>query len=120
MMLGEKIFAQAMVLAGQPEGNSQEMLRILCQVTADSLLSRLKEGLTEEDCQEALVNGGSLYALAAWNGVQADEDVQEFRAGDLTIKRGGETSGSSAETYRMQAEKMLQPYLKDRFAFLGV
>ena len=118
MMLGEKIFAQAMVLAGQPE--EQELLRILCHMTADSLLSRLKEGVTEEECQEALVNGGSLYALAAWNGVQGGENVQELRAGDLTIKRGSELSGTSAETYRSQAEKMLQPYLKDRFAFLGV
>lgn len=118
MMLGEKIFAQAMVLAGQSE--EQEMLRVLCRITADSLLSRLKEGLTEEDCQEALVNGGSLYALAAWNSVQGGEDVQELRAGDLTIKRGGEQSGTSAETYRAQAEKMLRPYLKDPFAFLGV
>lgn len=118
MMLGEKIFAQALVLAGQPE--EQELLRVLCSITADSLLSRLKAGLTEEDCEEALVNGGSLYALAAWNGVQGSEDVQELRAGDLTIKRGSETSATSTETYRAQAEKMLQPYLKDQFAFLGV
>lgn len=120
MMLGEKIFAQTVILAGQPEESGQELLRVLCDMTADSLLSRLKEGLTEDDCQEALVNGGSLYALAAWNSVQGGEDIQELRAGDLTIKRGTVTSGTSAEGYRTQAEQMLLPYLKDRFAFLGV
>ena len=49
----------------------------------------------------------------------ADLDLAaEFRAGDLTVKRGG--SSAASQCLYTQAELMIAPYLEDRFAFLGV
>ena len=49
----------------------------------------------------------------------ADLDLAaEFRAGDLTVKRG--SSSAASQCLYTQAELMIAPYLEDRFAFLGV
>ena len=53
----------------------------------------------------------SLLACARWSRGQ---EVQEFRAGDLTVKKG------QAGNPEGEALALLAPYLKPGFAFLGV
>ena len=53
----------------------------------------------------------SLLAYARWSRGQ---EVQEFRAGDLTVKKG------QAEDFTGDALALLGPYLKPDFVFLGV
>ena len=120
MMLKEQVFAQAMLLAGEQEPKKVELLRVLSAVSASSLAARLKEGLTPEDCKADFIAAASLYALASLNNAEDGTALQEFRAGDLTVKQGGGSRDAASRCLERQAEMIIAPYLKDRFAFLGV
>ena len=118
MMLTDQVFAQAALLAGPLEERQSELLKILCQAASSSLKARLREGLTEEDCKADFVAAASLFALAALNEAGKTGGLEEFRAGDLTVKRSG--MDTSSRCLQRQAELIIQPFLKDCFAFLGV
>ncbi|MBR5125357.1 MAG: hypothetical protein IKU68_01350 [Oscillospiraceae bacterium] len=115
MMLAHQVYAQAVMLAGQLEDGQAEMLRVLCEISVTSLTARLRDGITPEDCKAEFIAAASLYALAALNEAGA---VEEFRAGDLTVKRGG--ADAASRCLHRQAEVIIGPMLKDRFSFRGV
>ena len=116
-MMTELVFNQAALLAGQLDDRQAELLRILCQSAESSLEARLRDGLTAEDCQSDFVTAASLYALAALDETRSSE-ITELKAGDLTVKKGG--AEGTARCLQQQADRIIQPYLKDSFAFLGV
>ena len=76
--------------------------------------------MTVEDCKADFVAAASLYALAALNEAGSGTAVEEFRAGDLTVRQGGGHRDAASRCLQRQAEMMILPYLKDRFSFLGV
>ena len=118
MILNEQVYAQALLLAGELEQKQMALLRVLCQGANNALASRLRDGLTPEDCKADFVAAASLFALAALESALEGSVGEEFRAGDLTVKRSG---GSAASNCLFnQAELVIAPYLEDRFAFLGV
>ena len=118
MMLGEQVFAQAAMLAGELDGRETNLLHALCTAATAALAARLKKGLLPEDCKADFVAAASLFALAALESALDGSVGEEFRAGDLTVKRSG---GSAASNCLFnQAELVIAPYLEDRFAFLGV
>ena len=118
MMMEQQVYAQALLLTGQLEGKQAELLKVLCRAAASSLEARLKEGITPESCKGAFVAAASLFALAALNEAGKTGGLEEFRAGDLTVKRSG--MDTSSRCLQRQAELIIQPFLKDCFAFLGV
>lgn len=120
MTLNEQVFAQAALLAGDLEGKQVDLLKALCAASAASLTARLKEELTPEDCETDFIMAASLFALASLNCMAEGGQVQEFQAGDLSIKQGGTTGEAPALCLRQQAEQLIAPYLKDRFSFVGV
>ena len=107
MTVSDQVLNQAELLAGEMD----ERLRLLCAVTVGSLSRQLRDGLTPEDIREDFVAVASLLAYARWSRGQ---EVQEFRAGDLTVKKG------QAGNPEGEALALLAPYLKPGFAFLGV
>ena len=117
-MMTEQIFAQAALLAGPLTVQQKELLKIFCQSAAESLTVRLRENISAEDCRAAFTAAASLTALAAFREAGQTETVEEFRAGDLTVKRAGQ--GNTARCLRQQADEIIRPYVKDRFAFVGV
>ena len=119
MILREQVFAQAALLAGQLEGNQVDILRALCSAATASLTARLREGLRPEDCKADFIASASLYALAALNAVKDGDTLEQFTAGDLTIRKSASADPAS-NVLRNQAELMIAPYLKDRFCFRGV
>ena len=119
MTLRDQVFAQAALLAGDLSGHQTDLLGALCTASTASLTARLKDGLTPEDCKADFIAAASLFALAALNEAEAAEQVEEFKAGDLTVKQGSRADAASRCLHN-QAELMITPYLKDRFAFLGV
>ena len=119
MMLAQQVFAQAALLAGELEKGQEEILQLLCAASASSLAARLRDGITPEECKADFVAAASLMALASLNAVGEDAQVEEFKAGDLTVKRGGKVDAAS-NCLQKQAELIIAPYLKDRCAFLGV
>ncbi len=118
MMLTDQVYAQAALLAGQLEVQQSELLRLLCQAAVNSLENRLRDGVTVEDCKADFVASASLFALAALNESRKTTGLEEFRAGDLTIKRSG--MDTSSRCLQHQAELIIQPFLKDGFVFQGV
>ena len=120
MMLTEQIFAQAALLAGPLDEQQTELMKVLVQAAESSLRNRLRDGLTEEDCKADFIAAASLYALAALEDADEEILVEEFRAGDLTVRQGGGHRDAASRCLQRQADMMILPYLKDRFSFLGV
>lgn len=118
MTLTDQIYAQALLLSGGLEAKQEALLKLLCRGAANSLSARLREGLTAEDCKADFVAAASLYALAALSGSDETDQMQEISVGDLTMKRADSTA--AANCLRYQADLIIGPYLKDRFAFRGV
>lgn len=114
-MMIQQVFAQTALLAGQLETGQTELLMLLCQAAVTSLKARLKKGVTVEDCREDFLMAASLYALAAMR--ETDTAPEEFKAGDLTIRKG---SGTRADRLRRHAEQIIRPWVMDDIAFLGV
>ena len=118
MTLTEQVCAQAALLAGQLTQEQNRILDALCTAATVSLTARLREGLTPEDCKADFVAAASLYALAALHEAKDTDRIAQFPAGDVTIRTGSGDAASNCLRY--QAELIITPYLKDRFAFREV
>ena len=107
MSIADQVLNQAELLAGEMD----ERLRLLCTAAVRALTAQLRDGLSPEDIREEFVTAASLLAFSLWS---RGEDIQEFKAGDLTVKKG-QTANLEAE-----ALSLLGPYLKSGFTFVGV
>ena len=107
MTLNDQVLNQAELLAGEMD----ERLRLLCGAAVAILTGRLRDGVAPEDIREPFVTAASLMAYARWSRGQ---DIQEFRAGDLTVKKG------QVGDFQGEELALLGPYLKSGFVFLGV
>ena len=120
MMVGQQVFQQALLLAGELDQKNQALLRLLCEAATAALASRLREGITAEGCGKDFVMAASLYALADLRSLDTEGQVEEFKAGDLTVRQGTASPEGAAVCLQKRAEELMKPYLKERFAFLGV
>ena len=120
MTVSQQVYAQALLLAGDLEEKQSKLLEVLCTAAARSLTARLRDGITPEDCKADFIAAASLYALAALGEADDQSRMEEFRAGDLTVRQSGEHRDAAARCLQRQADMMILPYLKDRFSFLGV
>ena len=120
MTLTEQVFAHAVLLAGELTDQQSRVLEVLCSASTSSLTSRLREGLTPNDCKADFIASASLMALATLAGVSGDIPVEQITAGDFTIRKGSMSYDAASNCLRNQAELMMAPYLKDRFSFRGV
>lgn len=118
MNLTEQVFAQACLLAGILESREQELLRLLCGGAVSSLKSRLRPGLTPEDCRADFVAAASLFALSALSAASDEKNLDEMKIGDVTLKQGG--ADTASKCLHSQGELIIAPYLADRFCFRGV
>ena len=120
MTLSEQVYAQALLLAGDLDERQSQLLQLLCAAATSSLESRLRDGITAEDCKADFIAAASLYALASLNGVEETVQVEEFQAGDLTVRQSKSGRDAASNCLQRQADMMILPYLNDRFSFLGV
>ena len=111
MTLTDQVLNQAELLTGQLDDAGRERLRLLCTVAAGMLSRQLREETAPEDIREEFVAAASLLAFSRWS---RGEDIQEFKAGDLTVKKG-QRAGLDREVLAL-----LGPDLKSGFSFLGV
>ena len=111
MTLTDQVLNQAELLTGSTDEAGRERLRLLCTVAAATLKGQLRQEVDPEDIREEFVAAASLCAYSGW---QQREEIQEFRAGDLTVKKG------QPGTLETQALQLLRHYLKNDFAFMGV
>ena len=119
-MMQELTFAQALMLTGELDNRNRELLRLLCGAAASSLELRLKEGISPQDCGKDFVVAASLYAVAALEDAREETVLEEFKAGDLTVKKSASSRDAASRCLEIQAQRILAPFLKDRFSFMGV
>ena len=119
MMLGQQVFDRALLLAGEMDKTQEDILYVLCGSWASSLEARLRHGITVADCKEDFLTAAGLFALADLNALGQDAGVEEFRAGDLTVKKDG-NGDRAGLCLQKQAGMLMKPYVKDSFSFLGV
>ncbi len=120
MTVSEQVYAQALLLAGDLEEKQARLLEILCSAATAALTVRLRDGITPEDCKADFIAAASLYALASLGDADQETGVEEFRAGDLTVRQASGHRDAASRCLQRQADMMILPYLKDRFSFLGV
>ena len=120
MTVSEQVYAQALLLAGDLEVQQAKLLEILCSAATSSLRMQLREGITPEDCKADFIAAASLYALASLNDVEETVQMEEFQAGDLTVRQSKSGRDAASNCLQRQADMLMLPYLKDRFSFLGV
>lgn len=118
MSLTDQIYAQALVLIRDLEDGDRPMLELLCRSAEVSLKAKLRDGVRPEDCKADFIAAASLYALSAMSEIESGTLPEQITAGDLTLRRS--SSDAAACCLRYQAELMMLPYVKDRFAFMGV
>ena len=93
----EEILAAARELAGRAMTDGEEkILSVLCAGELGTWRGRLREGVTEEDCGDALTVACAWGALAAMETAweHGSGRVVSFSAGDLSVR---ETEGQTAE-----------------------
>ncbi|MCD7859671.1 MAG: hypothetical protein LUH51_05795 [Firmicutes bacterium] len=118
MTLEEQVYAQAQLLAQDLEDEDQALLELLCSAAVSGLRGKLRANLEPEDCLADFVAAASLYALAAISESGSSYRVEQFTAGDLTVRQRG--SNAAACCLRYQADLMMHPYIRDTVAFMGV
>ena len=118
MTLTEQVHAQALLMSQQTALEDSGILEVLCRTAVVNLTRQLRPGITPEDCKADFVAAASLYALAAHSELDEMAQLEQVTAGDITLRKKG--ADAAASCLRYQAELMMLPYLKDRFAFLGV
>ena len=99
-------------------GQDETVLRTLCESACRTLDSRLKDGLTAEDCGGAYPLAAAWLALEWLRGSQGMDGVTYLSAGDLTVRReGSEDDGALSR----RAMEIMSPFLRDDgFVFQGV
>lgn len=118
MMLTEQVFAQALVLAGEPDERQRALLRVLCRSSCTALSGQLRNGIQPEDCLADFVCAAGLMALAALSEAGEQEQTARLTAGDVTVEKT--RNNAAANCLRWQAKVLMAPYLKDGFLFRGV
>ena len=118
MSLTEQIYAQALVLTQDSTAENLPLLEIFCRSAENALRQKLRSGISPEDCKADFIAAASLLALAALSESDDLAQMEHIRTGDITLRRG--STDSAACCLRYQAELMMLPYMKDRFAFMGV
>lgn len=116
MTLEDRIYGQALAMAGELTQPQDALLRVLSRAAKTALEARLRPGIRPEDCPEDFAAAGSLLAYAAF--LESDGSPERFSAGEMTIQRG-DRSGA-AGCLRSQAEGIMAPYAFGGSVFLGV
>ena len=116
MAILDDIYDTAAVFTDTSDEQKAQALRRLCAAAYQSLVVRLKDGVTEQSCRDTLVCAAAWMALAALDAGNSADGVTQFTAGELSLHR---TSGA-AGCLQVQAELLMAPYGKDSFSFRGV
>ncbi len=110
----DEIVALAAVLGKTEESDG---LRALCAVAAEELKGLLRPGVSAEDCKQAFVLAAAWLALAGLEA--ADDGVESFTAGEVTVRKRSGTLRQKA--LRLQALQVMKSYIDDPgFLFRGV
>lgn len=117
----EQILSLAALIA-RPAAEEKPLLSAMCTAAADDLARRLRDGVRPEDCGDSFSCAAALLAAAGLLACRSGGDVEQFSAGDVSLRTGGDGRAcEAAAAMRRQAAAMMAYYCGDgEFAFLGV
>ena len=95
--------------------NQKPLVTSLCQTVQESLIRRLRPGISPEDCENAFVTAAAWMVLVGLRNGNCGENVTSFTAGDVTIHR--EIGRETADLLK-QAERIMAPYVMDSGFFI--
>lgn len=106
--------------AASPSEAEDALLEALCTAAEAQLTARLRKGVTAADCGDAFPCAAALLAAAGLLPCRGADGVEQFTAGDVSIRTGGSGCEAGA-ALRAQAAALMAPYWEDGgFAFMGV
>ena len=117
MTPGELAYQKALLLAGTLDETQELVLKGLCAAGAGWVRQQLRPEVDPMSCGEDLAMAAALYALGLFYEVREADQAESFSVGDLSATC---RKGAAAESLTAQARRILAPYGKDGFAFLGV
>ncbi len=118
MIPAAEVYACALEYAGNLSDDQRDLLQVLSAGVGTALAARLRPGLTAADCREVFTQAAGLYALAALKEITAGDAPEQISLGDLTLRKPFSDAGVRWLT--RQADRLMAPYVLDRFIFQGV
>ena len=116
----EQIFTLASIIV-QPTETEKPLLLALCTAAEAELGRRLRKDVKPEDCGDTFACAAALLAAGGLLPCRSGGDVEQFSAGDVSVRTGGGQVCDAAAAMRRQAAGMIADYCGDgEFAFLGV
>lgn len=104
-----------------PEESERPLLEALCTAAEAAAAERLKEGLTPEDCGVTYLCAAAMLAAAGLMPCRENGGVEQFTAGEVSIRTGGSDGCEEGASLRRQAAFLMADYWRDDgFAFVGV
>ena len=111
MSIHDEIVQLATVLC--PDG--EELLAKICGAVEQNLMSRLRSGVSIDDCRDSFIYASALMSVSVIKTVDADQ-LSGFDAGTLKLSFHDRTNQISA-----LANQLMAPWLASTdFAFRGV
>ena len=118
------MFEQIPLLAAAiaaPTEAERPLLAALCTAAVDEATRRLRPGVTAGDCGDAFLCAAAMMAAAGLMSCRSSGDVEQFSAGDVSLRTGGSGDSCKAAAIRRHAAEMMEAYWVDSdFAFAGV
>ena len=119
------MFEQIPLLAAAvalPTDAERPLLNALCAAAIDEAARRLRPGVAVEDCGDAFLCAAAMMAAAGLIFCRSSGDVEQFSAGDVSLRVGGNgDSCKAAASMRRRAAEMMEPFwADDTFAFAEV
>ncbi len=112
----------ALAICGADD-EERALLEQFCKAAAAEWTARLRPGIAEGSCEEALTCAAALRAAGRLLAARAgQESVSSFQAGQVSFHIAGAAERSSAAAVlEAQAQALMEPYIRDdRFCFRGV
>ncbi len=104
-----------------PAEDERPLLDTLCHTAEAELTMRLRDGIFPEDCGNVYVLAAAQIAAAEMMLLRSVKSVEQFTAGEVSIRQSAEKTGVAAALLRRQASNLIAPFCSDDgFAFVGV
>ena len=120
MTLKAQIYTRALALTGELSMQKARLLELLCGTSSIALESMLRDGVTPNDCMSDFLIAAAMMAVAALIDATGDTPQEQIEVGDFSVQKSAVSHDAASAVLMKQAELIMAPYLKDRFAFLGV
>ncbi|MDE7260465.1 MAG: hypothetical protein K2N78_00125 [Oscillospiraceae bacterium] len=118
------MFEQIPLLAAAittPTEAERPLLAALCTAAIDEVTRKLRPGLTAADCGDAFLCAAAMTAAAGLMSCRSSGDVEQFSAGDVSLRSGSGGDSCKAASMLRHAAEMMESYWADgSFAFTEV